>query len=78
MSHRCFDAANKALEKAGKNTRLSLALDLGADVWRMVVATEKVNPRLKGKPVVVTATFCPFCGEKLHEPKQEADSKRAT
>jgi hypothetical protein len=76
LDHRCIKAANEALAKAGKNTRLTQALDLASGTWRIVIATQKVNCKTRGKPVLICATYCPFCGEKLHV--EQTDSKRAT
>jgi hypothetical protein len=61
-THKCFDSADEFLAK--DNTRLSFAMELPSGRDRLVVGSEKLSARKKGKPKMVLATFCPFCGIK--------------
>ena len=49
------------------NTRLVSPYVLvdGASSKPVVIATEKINTRQRGKVRTLFATFCPFCGVKL-------------
>lgn len=67
---KCAELADKKL--ALYNTRLSYMFGIfqrdnngGQMVTTLQVATVKVDPRLRGNPRAVGATFCPFCGKKV-------------
>lgn len=62
-SHSCFESAEHLLGK--KNTKLSFAFQLPALEPRLVIATEKLDPKGRGKPLTMMANFCPFCGVHL-------------
>lgn len=62
----CIKEVNSQL--AEHNGKLAIAFGLTADMasmkMRLMIATEKVD-KTKRKPVpALTASFCPFCGEK--------------
>lgn len=59
--HACFELANEKLGK--KNTKLSFAMQVPSGDMRLVIGTEKVA---RGpKPLLVLASYCPFCGKHL-------------
>lgn len=66
--HSCIKRVSPQLEEE-RNTRLMIvqtfSLSMSLDRERLVIATEKVDPKKRGKAVVIFATYCPFCGEKL-------------
>jgi hypothetical protein len=70
MTHRCITQMNAHL--AAKNTRLTFAMELPSGVELLVVATEKVDAGIRGRPVRAMATFCPWCGEKVDKRKRSA------
>ncbi|PZA12440.1 hypothetical protein DNX69_10710 [Rhodopseudomonas palustris] len=47
-----------------RNTRLSFGFSRSGNrlITRPIIATEKINPRGKGKPATVVPSYCPFCG----------------
>ena len=61
----CMKQVNERL--AERNAKLATTFQVTHDMgikMRLLVATEKID-KAKRKPVpVVTASFCPFCGEK--------------
>ena len=66
--HPCIARTSALLEKE-RNTRLVIAQTFNfkteEEGERLLIATEKVDPKKKGKAIPIFATFCPFCGEKL-------------
>lgn len=59
--HPCFISANEQLGK--RNTKLSFAMQIPNGESRLVIATEKIA---RGpKPLLMMASFCPFCGVHL-------------
>lgn len=58
--HKCFKELNKELEQ--HNTKLVGNL-LGIDY--VLVETEKIETKKRGRPKSVIASYCPFCGKKL-------------
>lgn len=62
FKHKCIKAAEKLLAK--QNTRLTAAFVIGGDT-RLVVATEKIDPKKRARPLTMMASHCPFCGAKL-------------
>lgn len=59
----CVELANETLGL--RNTKVREAITFGERTGsRIVVATDKVDPGVRGNPVVLMATFCPFCGVK--------------
>ena len=59
-NHKCLKDLNKALEH--HNTKLVGNL-IGTNA--VLIETEKVDSKTRGRPKTVVATFCPFCGKKL-------------
>ena len=62
----CVKDMNEKLKgfPQGKNTMLVTNL-LGRP--RAVIATCKRDDKVRGKPAILMANFCPFCGEKYSE-----------
>lgn len=60
----CWRAVNETLNETGDE--LSQSFSINGHMW-LHVATNKRNPS-RAKPKTIVASFCPFCGEKLHEP----------
>lgn len=75
MNCECLKRINKELEE--HNIRIALGLQLvesttekgwSADLHaRIIVATEKIDPKSRKKPPILYASFCPFCGKKIME-----------
>lgn len=61
----CQSEVNQHL--CAHNTRLSTAFSRVENrlVGRLIVATEKIDSRGKGRPLTVTPSYCPFCGEAI-------------
>ncbi len=58
----CIEKVNKLFEERGIQARVSATLPLENNVKaKVIVALEKMG---RGKIPVLTATYCPFCGEK--------------
>lgn len=66
----CITEVNKLLDE--HNTTLALPM-FGAR--RPFVQTEKLESTKRGKPPMMQATFCPFCGEKY--PARDGDEQAA-
>lgn len=63
--HSCFTKADEKL--APKNTRLGYMFGISptnAGTF-LRIATEKVDPSKRGRPINMAAIYCPFCGKKL-------------
>lgn len=61
---KCVDIANRALRE--KNTQIEPIISLGSKLECSIgIRTSKVDKSKRGSAVVVMATFCPFCGQKL-------------
>jgi hypothetical protein len=61
----CAEEINVKL--ADMNLRLVGAFILSKDMeltYKLCVATEKIDTKIRKNPPSVTVTFCPFCGEK--------------
>ncbi len=56
----CIDEVNENL--APHNT--TLCINLLHRPHPVMVSTTKIREKVRGKPILVQATFCPFCGEK--------------
>lgn len=61
--HKCFESADVQLGK--RNTKLQFAFQLPKMEARLVIATVKADEKKRGKPVMLMANFCPFCGVHL-------------
>lgn len=78
----CVDRVNEILKK--RNTCLTLPYVIIMDTGkpdlhapRMMIATEKINTKIRGRARSLFAAYCPVCGEKypkrLHEAAAPAD-----
>ncbi|MFZ5739615.1 MAG: hypothetical protein ACOY6K_22335 [Pseudomonadota bacterium] len=63
----CISIVNEDLRQ--HNTKLSTTFSrVGTQLFvRLLIRTEKINPRGKGGPMLVTPSYCPFCARKLVE-----------
>lgn len=62
--HDCVRRVNLLMD--GQNTVISQAISVGNSSRELIiVATSKKDPRRRGKPAVMFASHCPFCGRKL-------------
>ncbi|MFT4275561.1 MAG: hypothetical protein QM576_04305 [Rhodopseudomonas sp.] len=61
----CITIVNEDLRQ--HNTKLSTAFSrVGTRLFvKPLISTEKINPRGKSGPMLVTPTYCPFCARKL-------------
>lgn len=73
--HPCFEAADAVLKP--KNTELVEKWEFPSGAARLVIATRKINARLRPNPIVMCATYCPFCGVKLDEKETDSKTKAA-
>lgn len=64
-THGCIKKINMAL--AIRNARLLSCLQLKKSPTRIFVATEKVDSKNRDSVPLLSANFCPFCGESLLE-----------
>lgn len=62
----CMERVNEKLKE--RNTKLSVSFCLSRDLSEMdampMIQVEKVDRKLRTKPISVIPTFCPFCGVK--------------
>ena len=64
MSHDCIKLIDEQL--ADKNTRIATAFSFADPERELIyIQTQKADSSIRGKPVSLFATFCPFCGVKL-------------
>ncbi len=64
MTCKCVDLVDEKL--AAQNTRIAHVFSIGKEVGMLIgIVTEKVDKTIRGRPLHVHATFCPFCGVKL-------------
>lgn len=61
---KCIATVNKKL--AEHNTQIEVPI-IGPN--RPFVATVKINYMKRGRPKMMFATYCPFCGKKYPEPR---------
>ena len=62
----CIEEVNKALVDKGMNTELEIPISFspkGLYANRVLIATKKADKNKREKPIHVTPSFCPFCGE---------------
>lgn len=60
----CIRTTNESL-RAKYNTELVTTISfVEGQPSRVAVGTEKADSSIRGKPITLVATFCPFCGEK--------------
>ena len=65
----CIDKLNKSLEERGENTRIAASplLNFKTGSLRMsgaAIVTKKADTQKRGKPKVLFASYCPFCGKR--------------
>lgn len=66
---RCIDKLEKLLQS--QNQELALSLSMSSNYPdRCVVATQKIDTRIRKKTPVLVASFCPFCGNKYLDQKR--------
>lgn len=53
------------------NTQINVTMTLGQKPLRARVDTHKIDDHKRGRPMTVTATYCPFCGKKYLEGKPD-------
>lgn len=66
----CTTEVDKQLAERGSNTRLAFAMQVTEDMglkYCLLVGVEKIDKSKRKPPMLVTATFCPFCGEKFEQ-----------
>lgn len=75
----CLSRVNAELK--ARNTKLSISFVLTSDLNGMdclpLVATEKLDTKLRGRVMAVIPTFCPFCGAKYPRDGAEAQGLRS-
>lgn len=63
----CHGRINAKLKE--KNARLVTGFHLAADSIMKslppIIALEKIDTSKRGKPPILIATYCPFCGERF-------------
>lgn len=66
----CIEKTNAFLKDQGNGNTMLLTNLFGPP--RAVVSTCKRSERVRGKPFIMMASFCPFCGEEYELRKSEA------
>lgn len=69
----CITKVNEKLTEY--NTQVSSTIALRAGTLKFVgvrIETHKINEKQRGKPMAITAAFCPFCGERYEQSESEA------
>jgi hypothetical protein len=71
----CMTNVNKSLKE--HNTKLATSFVLTKERRGMdclpLLQVEKLDSRLRGRPMLVIPTFCPFCGVKYPRRGEEGD-----
>lgn len=65
----CAKDVDKQLLERGTNTRLAFAMQITKEMGVrsvLLVGVEKIDKSKRKPAMLVFATFCPFCGEKLN------------
>jgi len=62
QQHKCFVDLNKALKE--KNTKVVTNL---FDENQLLIWTQKIESKKRGRPACVICCYCPFCGEKIEQ-----------
>ena len=47
-----------------RNARLFVVLPITGECYKVVLKTEQIRVTRGGEPVLLIATYCPFCGKK--------------
>lgn len=64
MTHDCVQRINALL--ADKNTAIATAISFSDQGRELIqITTCKKDSKVRGKPVLFFASYCPFCGVKL-------------
>lgn len=63
----CIETANRHL--ADFNTRIELPLWTASGARTPFVQTMKIDEKKRGKPKMIFASYCPFCGERYAKPE---------
>lgn len=65
MAHDCVERVNALLKE--HNTRLMDVITLanGPQPERIALATQKADDKVRKKPALFFASYCPMCGVKL-------------
>lgn len=62
----CMQSVNESLKE--RNSKLSISFCLSSGLSKMdalpIIATEKLQSKVRGSATIVIPTFCPFCGTK--------------
>lgn len=58
----CIAKANEHLRE--HNTKIELPMWSASGVLAPFVQTMKLDEKKRGKPTMIFASYCPFCGEK--------------
>jgi hypothetical protein len=65
MSHNCENLQKVQTQLAAKNnTKLRQSIFMDGTETPLLIETEKLDDRKRGKAVSMFVTLCPFCGEK--------------
>lgn len=57
----CIALANLTLRE--RNAKLNTGIRLSGGDWFVMLDTMKLDPKKRGKPLAIAATYCPFCGK---------------
>jgi hypothetical protein len=60
----CIELIDRKLLDAGHNTRISTTLNFMTGVEYAAIKTEKVDDKIRKKPIAAIPTFCPWCAER--------------
>lgn len=65
----CREAVNQRLEFSNARIAAGFCFDAhaGIDLAPPMIALEKIDKNKRGKPPVLLASCCPFCGERFPE-----------
>lgn len=69
----CIERINARLKE--RNTELStcFSLDRPQMAHELLIATNKIDKSKKGRPILATASYCPFCGEDWRNHAERTD-----
>jgi hypothetical protein len=68
VTHDCIEKMNALL--APYNTQLLPVFQFSEDMpQRIVIATDKLDAKKRGKPMLLYAKYCPMCGQNLEPQK---------
>ena len=59
---KCIDEVNVRLEEYNTRLVIPLVFSISGSPKMVIVATEKIETKKRGKPMRLYATYCPFCG----------------